>query len=918
MENPILLDPFIPNWTSKLCSKLLIEKNESIIQISCEILYQLCKVKGHKSIRKKHKKTLLSFFSLVKYFPNSVIELPKIFEKTKEIIDSTTDIIDWNCRYIFLLWISLLIQCPFNLKKVFRPDGWDRFYSEFIEKIVRDKFLSDVGGKELQAASILLASLLKRPSESVELEDFLDWSLKNYCETSKMGILTTLVQLVKAADDQILLPHYEKICKICEIASLNSNSSTISTKLLLKLKAKIVQLEIKIGKPVQLSEFISYLKNRDTILRWTAAKCIRRIVETVSNTAAKQVSIVLFKNLEQEFNTNFEVSPHSIHGFFLAIGQLLNYRLIESFDERFPDLIIKGLKFDQIKGSYAVGSFVRDAACYVTWSLARYNNHLISESHDHKIIAGLTCMALFDREVAGRRAASAALQEFIGRIGGDRQFTYLQILTHVHFFSVAALEKSFRSNALEISKELPQLVPDLINHLLQVSLFNFDKNVRKLAAETLGELYTWDQDLPKKLVEIHQKSDDLFAIHGALLAMASLPRDLVFDLIIEISLQADRIPPKSLGADLLLEGHLKLIAAIAIKNNFSDENLKIWLQTITTGLKSRSDDLRQIAILALEAISFNFGDHVDQFYLSCLTGIEKERDVNYQKGLLSALSTCPESFFSKNGSVVIKLLLKTAKTILPINDIEKRCVAIEAIEQLLKIYKSEIDLNPIKECVITSLLCDYSIDTRGDVGSKIRLAALKLAGKVPKCPEIDDLILEQAFARLDRLRTPAIETFFPNDSIEIEEFACKLMELPEIPLRGAFRGLIFSCGGLDPEMTRKTTQIIKQLNTKWGSGEFKETALSSLSEERLCIPSIQTICCLFSSLSADLIELFCQKLIDEIIPKSSNIRKLIPAFNLLIQANPSVGGKFTEFLIDQSFNHKFPAIRQLIQNSNLK
>lgn len=849
---------------------------------------------------------------LVKYFPNSAVELPKIFDKCMEIIESP-QVYDWNCRFIFLLWISLLIQCPFDLKRVFRSDAWNRFYQKFIENIVRDRLLLDVGGKELQAAAVLLASLLKRPSESTELEDFLNWCDCDENENKyKIGILTTLVQLGKAADDQILLPHCDKIEKIFTQISCNSSSSTSSSKLLLKLRAKLVQLQAKLGKPIQLGDFIAALKNRDTVIRWTAAKCLRRIAEAFPST--RQIIFkTLCRNLEQEFNSAFEVSPHVLHGFFLAIGQLLNYRLIEVLDEELPDLIIKGLKFDQIKGSYAVGSFVRDASCYVIWSFARYNNHLITISMDHKIIAGLACMALFDREVAGRRAAAAALQEFIGRIGGERQSAYLPILTHVHFFSVAALEKSFRFNALEIAKELGNLVPNIADHLLQVSLFNFDKNVRRLAAVTLGDLCAWCPDITGKLVEIYEKSDDLFAMHGALLAMASLhcshsPQ------IVEISLKADRIPQKSLGADLLLEGHLKLIAAIASEENVSDENLSVWLKTILSGLKSRSDDVRETAIYALQSLANRFGPLLDQFFLSCLTGIEKERDVNYQKGLLGALSTCPESFFSKHGTVIIKLLLKTAKTTLPINDIEKRCIAIDSIGKLLQIYKST-EIEAIKDCLVSSLLCDYSIDTRGDVGSKVRMAALKLVEGLPRCPEIDDLILEQAFARLDRLRTPAMAIFFPSETFEIEGFAHKILELPKIPLCGAFRGLIFSCGGLDPQMTKTSALIIELFIAKWGSVDFEEVCLSSLQSERLCVPSIQTVANLLNRLSNEFIEAFCLKLITEIIPKSSNIRKLIPAFSLVIQVNVSVlDGKYVDFLMDQGANHKFPAIRQLIQD----
>ena len=853
------------------------------------------------------------------------MELPNVFNETLRILKgNATDLneIDWTCRYIFILWMSLLIQCPFDLKRIFR--NWTIFATEFIDEIIRNQFLKGSGGKELEAAAILMASLLKRPEMNLELSNFLTWA-HGGDDNYTLGILTTLCQLGKLGNDEILLPNLDKINEIVTITE--SKLSSTANKMILKVNARLAQIRMqKLGEPVQLNQFLSALKHRDTIIRWTAAKAIRRIISVCDKRVKGQVSANLLKLLESELNSQLETSPHSLHGILLAIGQLLNYRLFVRDDEDlFTTLIVKCLKFDQIKGSYAVGSFVRDAACYVVWSLARYNSALIRLADDHCIIAGLTCMALFDREVAGRRAASAALQEFIGRIGVERQTSYLPLLTHLHFFSVSAMEKSFRVNAMEISKELVFLVPDLIAHLLQVCLFNFDKNVRILAAETLGNLFSFDsQNLVLKLIEIHQKSDDLFAMHGALLSMAALPCDQHETAVIEISLQADRIPPKSLGADLLLEGHLKLIASIAIKMNETspDSLLNSWIQTIISGLKSRSDDLRQTALESLNSISLKFGNSLEQFYLSALAGIEKERDANYQKGLISALSTCNDAFFSKNGNVIIKLLLKTAKTIVPINDIEKRCVAIEAIERILCRFDVEIvDKSPIKECLVTSLLCDYSIDTRGDVGSKVRLAALKLAQKLPKSPEIDNLVLEQVFGRLDRLRIPAMAFFFPEtleNQLSIEQFALKIISKEsKIPLSGTFRGLIFSCGGLDPEMTESCALIIKHFISKWGSSEFEETAMSALTnDDRLCIPVILTVTNLLTDLSSEFLESFSTKLIDSVISKTSNIRKLIPAFNLLIKINCKVLiGKYSEFLLDQKSNHKFPVIRQLIESS---
>ena len=711
------------------------------------------------------------------------------------------------------------------------------------------------------------------------------------------------------------------------------SSSSFALKLILKLTGRIFQLKIKQGINVNLNIFLSALKNRDTIIRWAASKTLRRIFFTLKTCEGpnSETSRILCKTLlsllETEFDAPFEASPQNLHGLLLAIGQLFNYRLFK-IDENnistIADLIVKGLKFDQIKGPYAVGSYVRDAACYAIWSLARYNNTQIAESCDHKIISGLTCMALFDREVAGRRAASAALQEFIGRIGGNRQLSCLKILTHVHFFSVTTLEKSFRSNALKVGYDLPSIVPDLIDHLLHVSLFSFDRNVRQLAASTLAGFFYMDSELASKLIQIHQKSDDLFAMHGTLLAMAALPSNL--SPFVEISLQAHRISPKSLGADLLLEGFLTLIEAVAIKSNDEKNvsHLDTWWKTILLGLKSRQDEIRQIAVFTLNALSTKYSNEnaIESFYLSILTGIEKERDVNMQKGLLAALSMCPYPFFSKNGSGVIKLLIKTARTISPINDIEKRCVAIESINALMKTVKPEIDIFAVKELLISSLLRDYSIDSRGDVGSKIRLAGLKLAINFPKCPEIDNLILEQAFGRLDRLRIEAMGSLLPSNVFDfgIKDFAKEMLKNDLMPWQGAFRGLFLSCGGLDPKMTEIACEIIKQVISKRGTTEFHETALLALSEELLVIPIMSTISKLISShfiFTSQFLVDFSDKVFNLIILKSTgNIRKLIHAFNLLIKLDSLLNGKYSDFLKDQAQNHKFPAIRQLIIRAN--
>ena len=62
------------------------------------------------------------------------------------------------------------------------------------------------------------------------------------------------------------------------------------------------------------------------------------------------------------------------------------------------------------RGNFSVGSHVRDAACYVAWSLARAFGPEVMAEFMPKIASALLTVAVFDREVNCRRAASAAFQ----------------------------------------------------------------------------------------------------------------------------------------------------------------------------------------------------------------------------------------------------------------------------------------------------------------------------------------------------------------------------------------------------------------------------------------------------------------------------------------------------------------------------
>jgi len=77
--------------------------------------------------------------------------------------------------------------------------------------------------------------------------------------------------------------------------------------------------------------------------------------------------------------------------------------------------LTQGVRFDVRRATNSVGVSVRDAACYVLWSLARVHEVATLAPYALLVARILVVRATLDREVSIRRAASAAFQEWVGR-----------------------------------------------------------------------------------------------------------------------------------------------------------------------------------------------------------------------------------------------------------------------------------------------------------------------------------------------------------------------------------------------------------------------------------------------------------------------------------------------------------------------
>jgi hypothetical protein len=103
-----------------------------------------------------------------------------------------------------------------------------------------------------------------------------------------------------------------------------------------------------------------------------------------------------------------------------------------------PNCLDQALFFDVRKGASSIGSNVRDSACYFFWALARAQEIDTIKPFATSISQSLITLALFDKEVHIRLAASAAFQENVGRmVCSSFKFGSCLISSRVYFLMVS-------------------------------------------------------------------------------------------------------------------------------------------------------------------------------------------------------------------------------------------------------------------------------------------------------------------------------------------------------------------------------------------------------------------------------------------------------------------------------------------------
>ncbi|KAJ3251477.1 hypothetical protein HK103_002381 [Boothiomyces macroporosus] len=867
-ERPQLLDKSLEEILSPIVEKCLhtVMKFEDSMEVSPEVdqeiryLLPLYKVVNHLSKVRGHK-------TIVKFLSHQVSQLEPTLDFLSYISSKLEYSKVWEMTFVTLLWVSLICRIPFDLKKIDSGHIENGVQVPLVERVVGlvKKYLV-VPGKEYEGAYILAMRLLTRKDVSVtHLASFVKWQAEQIANSESTfelrGHLRCLSALFKHGPRDIL-----RSCVSGIMPHLELNSSIIRQNgLLRKYAAKLLQrialcsLNVKIAvwryqrgprilaenltaaviEPTKeeqqdeedfeitdevediLGTLMSNLRDTDTIVRWTAAKGIGRICNRIPKEMADEVISSILEMMQEDVyvedrdikRSNISSASDAVwQGCCLSLAELSRRGLL--LPERLLEVVpwvLRALMFEQRKGNHSLGSNVRDSACYVCWSFARAYEPSIIQPFALELAQTLLVVALTDREISVRRAASAAFQENAGRHG---LFPHgITIIQKADYFSLGNRNSCYQELIPELAVH-PEYRWSIIEFLVLHCIGHWDKTIREAASASLGELaklfpenYFITDIIPELLGNI--ASDELSTIHGSLLALGevyagtrvSQKQNITSDIELEIASCLSKLNPDSLetfGSETVREAACKFVCSIAKTGLFkelerNDYESGIW-DLLTTSLTRIEEVLHTVASDAIE--QFMESVEMDKEMLAqFLENAAKSKDKNVRRGYCLALGHFPYQSLIKDIQSIVTTL--TGVVIDPIkdanafNDAESRRNAVASLISILEKIKpwlQEGNHPEIFKQIYTAFqigMEDYTIDSRGDVGSWIRDGSMKGIEMVFKfaklaCFKIEEtdriqmtqLLVLSCLEKIDRIRETAGNVFvrlLDDAQVEIPE-----------------------------------------------------------------------------------------------------------------------------------------------------
>ncbi|CEG50500.1 Beta-tubulin folding cofactor D [Plasmopara halstedii] len=848
LEHSHLLDPYLREMLDPLVTEIkrvmaerTIEARKRVV-FPCQvyrdprlhklfqIVYQLCKVRGYKTV--------------IKLLSHEVSD----FEPTLQLLQSQdqTDHSVWETRYVLLLWLSMLCLVPFDLNTIDSSSAGEHTSGtiSLVSNIVTlcKNYLSDPGLTQ-EAAAVCLSRLLSRPDmEQHALTRFLNWAnreLQSASEGNDMrllqfkvtGIMLCLAHIAKNSprEQHIIASRIYFISVMKLIAHLTENcgrsdrpnSSTLHRKLSVKLVQRLGLLYLPpkvrswrysrglrslelnmlsfslatgnnvtstISRSVDLVDdddddafevveeleqiveaLLCGLRDRDTVVRWSAAKGIGRITGRLPYKYADDIVqsvLELFVATEDD---------GAWHGASLALAELARRGVL--LPQRLPDAVdcvANALTYDIRKGTYSIGSHVRDAACYACWSFARaYEPSLLLPWLQQVLAPAMLVNCVFDRELNCRRASSAAFQENIGRQGRTNFPNGIDLLTKADYFSIANLRHAYLDVSVFVAK-YPDYRYALLEHLVAIKIVHWDAQIRTLAAAALGKIGALDP--PHVMMEVFPRimtlalspNVEVIVRHGALMSSAELlanlrllPANIDGEVQKKMKMLPIEIENRRLfrgrGGEMIRSAVCNVIEVISTcRLSLGFAHMKKYLSLLEECFVHPNERVRDAAIDAFSAFTTQYCHKVFQkgtpshvyhmqgiiprYINSGIMVTSKENCavaripnpcVAARQGYLRAVGVAAKELVQPCVKEVLDVVIQSAliqEHPREDEDPGSRVAAVQALVNLSSRPPDELDFNGMEDEVVSTLVrciqLDYRLDERGDVGSWVRKAAM--------------------------------------------------------------------------------------------------------------------------------------------------------------------------------------------------
>ena len=716
---------------------------------------------------------------------------------------------------MLLLWLTILVLIPFDLATVDSSlDGVPQSSSSDVPPVVARlvalcySYLADPGIVRDMAASTV-AKLLTRPDMGQALQAFLEW-----CGTAMAtpppqgtflvpGAASALAGLLKHGVRTSLAPAAPALWKQC--ASLAGAADVLRSPLLRRLAVKLAtrvgllllrprlvswryqrgarSLHANLGEaapptpqaaqqaPHQTDEapddgnddvpeemeaifelLLSSLKDTDTVVRWAAAKGVGRLTSRLARPLAHDVVQSVLETCQPH------AGDSAWHGACLALAELSRRgTLLPAHLPAVVPVVIAALQYDVRRGPHSVGAHVRDAACYVVWAAARAYEPAVLAPHAQALAPHLLALACTDREVNCRRAAAAAFQECVGRLGGGQLAGGITAVQLCDYFSVGTRTGAYLTVAPAIcaldAAYLGAVMQLLVHHKAQ----HWDKHLRSLAATALAALVPLDPAGVTRYAATTLMPRVMHADpgtrHGALCALAAVICPLM-DIhrqrpdtpLVDDAMQAavaGAVPAlekarlyRGKGGELVRVGACTLLAAVARARLPVDAKLSV--QLLTSAHESVSHpyaEVQTVAALAIGSLVAAFGDADSKAAAAARYARMLQEDDNpaARRGAALALAALPHDALGPAWPAVVAACraASTPEADPQQRDADTRVNAVRALGALVAACApgtaGGMPRGAVCDQVVPALMAalqDYCTDSRGDVGSWVREAAM--------------------------------------------------------------------------------------------------------------------------------------------------------------------------------------------------